>query len=90
MPTAVLAIGGNSLIRPGEKGTLEEQRRSLQTTYKGIAAVMAVGYSTIVTHGCGPQGGRGTAARGTRCQPGGAAAHGAVLHSGVAGIDLMP
>ena len=55
MPTAVVAIGGNSLIRPGEKGTLEEQRRNLQTTCEGIAAVMAAGYSTVVTHGNGPQ-----------------------------------
>jgi carbamate kinase len=55
MPTAVVAIGGNSLIRPGEKGTLEEQRRNLQTTCEGIAAVIAAGYSTVVTHGNGPQ-----------------------------------
>ena len=55
MPTAVVAIGGNSLIRPGEKGTLEEQRRNLQTTCEGIAAVLAAGYKTVVTHGNGPQ-----------------------------------
>jgi len=55
MPTAVVAIGGNSLIRPGEKGTLEEQRRNLQTTCEGIAAVIAAGYRAVVTHGNGPQ-----------------------------------
>ena len=55
MPTAVVAIGGNSLIRPGEKGTLEEQRRNLQTTCEGIAAVIAAGYKAVVTHGNGPQ-----------------------------------
>jgi carbamate kinase len=55
MPTAVVAIGGNSLIRPGEKGTLEEQRSNLQTTCEGIAAVLAAGYRTVVTHGNGPQ-----------------------------------
>ena len=55
MPTAVVAIGGNSLIGRGEKGTLEEQRRNLQTTCEGIAAVLAAGYRTVVTHGNGPQ-----------------------------------
>jgi len=55
MSTAVVAIGGNSLIRPGEKGTLEEQRRNLQTTCEGIAAVIAAGYRAVVTHGNGPQ-----------------------------------
>jgi len=55
MPTAVLAIGGNSLIRLGQKGTLEEQRLNLQTTCEGIAAVMAAGYTAVVTHGNGPQ-----------------------------------
>jgi len=55
MPTAVVAIGGNSLIRPGEKGTLEEQRSNLQTTCEGIAAVLSAGYRTLVTHGNGPQ-----------------------------------
>ena len=55
MPTAVVAIGGNSLIKSGEKGTLEEQRSNLQTTCEGIAAVLSAGYRTVVTHGNGPQ-----------------------------------
>jgi carbamate kinase len=40
---------------PGEKGTLEEQRRNLQTACEGIAAVMSVGYNAVVTQGNGPQ-----------------------------------
>jgi carbamate kinase len=55
MPTAVVAIGGNSLVRAGERGTLEEQRRNLQATCEGIAAVMASGYRVVITHGNGPQ-----------------------------------
>ena len=55
MPTAVVAIGGNSLMRPGERGTLEEQRRNLQATCEGIAAVIASGFGVVVTHGNGPQ-----------------------------------
>ena len=55
MAIAVVAIGGNSLVRPGERGTLEEQRTNLATTCEGIAAVMAAGYRVVVTHGNGPQ-----------------------------------
>lgn len=55
MPIAVVAIGGNSLIRPGERGTIEEQRRNLAATCEGIAAVLAAGYRVVVTHGNGPQ-----------------------------------
>jgi carbamate kinase len=55
MPTAVVAIGGNSLVRAGERGTLEEQRRNLQATCEGLAAVIAAGFRTVVTHGNGPQ-----------------------------------
>lgn len=55
MPTAVVAIGGNSLVRPGERGSVEEQRRNLRPTCEGIAAVLAAGYQAVVTHGNGPQ-----------------------------------
>ena len=55
MRIAVVAIGGNSLIRPGQRGTLEEQRRNLVPTCEGIAAVLAAGYNVVVTHGNGPQ-----------------------------------
>ena len=55
MPIAVVAIGGNSLVRPGERGTLDEQRSNLAVTCEGIAAVMAAGYRVVVTHGNGPQ-----------------------------------
>jgi carbamate kinase len=55
MPTAVVAIGGNSLVRPGERGTPTEQRRNLLATCEGIAAVMNAGYRVVLTHGNGPQ-----------------------------------
>ncbi|MFQ5694530.1 MAG: carbamate kinase [Terriglobia bacterium] len=55
MPTAVVAIGGNSLVRAGERGTIDEQRRNLRSTCIGIAAVLAAGYKVVVTHGNGPQ-----------------------------------
>jgi carbamate kinase len=55
MRTAVVAIGGNSLVRAGERGTVEEQRHNLESTCEGIAAVLAAGYQVAVTHGNGPQ-----------------------------------
>ena len=63
MPTAVVAVGGNSLVRSGERGRLDEQRRPVPTgsrdnalaTCEGIAAVVASGYGVVITHGNGPQ-----------------------------------
>lgn len=55
MPIAVIAIGGNSLVRAGQRGTVAEQRRNLVPTCEGIAAVLEAGYSVVVTHGNGPQ-----------------------------------
>jgi carbamate kinase len=55
MRTAVVAIGGNSLLRAGKPCTLEEQRRNLKATCEGLAAVLEAGYQVVVTHGNGPQ-----------------------------------
>ena len=55
MPIAVVAIGGNSLVRAGQRGTVEEQKENLRSTCEGIAAVLQAGYSVAVTHGNGPQ-----------------------------------
>lgn len=55
MPIAVVAIGGNSLVRPGQPDTVQEQRRNLLVTCDGIAAVLKEGYRVVVTHGNGPQ-----------------------------------
>jgi carbamate kinase len=56
MPTAVVAIGGNSLTRARPAtGSMEEQRRNLQVTCEGVAAVLEAGYEVVLTHGNGPQ-----------------------------------
>lgn len=52
---AVIAIGGNSLIREEEACTVEEQLRNAEQTCEGIAEVVAAGYDVVVTHGNGPQ-----------------------------------
>ena len=55
MRIAVIAIGGNSLIRAGERGTVGEQKKNLRSTCEGIAAMLKDGYTVAVTHGNGPQ-----------------------------------
>ncbi len=53
--TAVVAIGGNSLIRAGEKGLVDEQRTNARRTADAIVEIVQAGYRVAVTHGNGPQ-----------------------------------
>jgi len=55
MKTMLLAVGGNSLIRAGEKGTIAEQRANAQRTAAAIAKLVNDGYRIVLTHGNGPQ-----------------------------------
>ena len=55
MKTMLLAIGGNSLIRAGEKGTIAEQRANAQRTAAQIVGLIRAGYRLVLTHGNGPQ-----------------------------------
>ena len=55
MPTAVVAIGGNSLIRAGEKGTIAEQLANVRRTCNALVGLLAQGYQLVITHGNGPQ-----------------------------------
>ena len=50
----VVALGGNALVRAGERGTLEEQMRHVEESVAPIAKVLAGGLPLIVTHGNGP------------------------------------
>lgn len=52
---ALIAVGGNSLIRAGEKGTVSQQIANSRRTSKAIAGVIRAGYNAVVTHGNGPQ-----------------------------------
>ena len=52
---AIIAIGGNSLIKAGEKGTIAEQLANAQATAKSIIDVLRAGYAVVITHGNGPQ-----------------------------------
>ncbi len=53
--TALIAIGGNSLIRAGERGTLDEQFENAYATSKSIALMIKNGWNVVITHGNGPQ-----------------------------------
>lgn len=55
MKTMLLAVGGNSLIRAGEKGTIVEQRANAQRTTAQIVGLIRAGYRIVLTHGNGPQ-----------------------------------
>lgn len=53
--TVLIAIGGNSLIRPGQRGTFEEQLANARETARGVAQCVKAGWRVILTHGNGPQ-----------------------------------
>ncbi len=55
--TALIAVGGNSLIRAGQKGTIEEQFENARLTAEAIVQMIKRGWNVIVTHGNGPQAG---------------------------------
>ncbi len=55
MQTAVVAIGGNSLIRAGEKGTIAEQMANVRRTADALVTLIGEGYNLVITHGNGPQ-----------------------------------
>ena len=53
--TALVAVGGNSLIRAGEKGTIAEQLANTRRTAVAIVRLIRLGYRLVITHGNGPQ-----------------------------------
>lgn len=55
MKTILLAVGGNSLIRAGEKGTAAEQSANARRTAAEIVALIREGHHLVITHGNGPQ-----------------------------------
>ncbi|QDR82200.1 carbamate kinase [Sporomusa termitida] len=52
---AVIAIGGNSLIRDNTRQTVEDQYAAVCETARHIAGMIEQGYEVIITHGNGPQ-----------------------------------
>lgn len=53
--TAVIAIGGNSLIPDKHHPEIEHQWAAVRETSKHIANLVEEGWDTVITHGNGPQ-----------------------------------
>ena len=52
---ALLAVGGNALLREGEWGHQEDQLANARETAEMLARVVAEGYALCVVHGNGPR-----------------------------------
>jgi len=52
---AVVALGGNALLRGDEKGTIEEQNKNTYETLKNLIYLVKDGYNLVISHGNGPQ-----------------------------------
>lgn len=52
---AVVALGGNALLRQDEKGTIEEQESNTSETLENLIFLLNEGFELVITHGNGPQ-----------------------------------
>lgn len=52
---AVVAFGGNALLRANELGTIEEQEKHTLDTCERLIGLINSGYELVITHGNGPQ-----------------------------------
>jgi carbamate kinase len=52
---AVVAFGGNALLRAGQKGTIEEQEANAYTATNNLVKLINKDYNLVLTHGNGPQ-----------------------------------
>ncbi len=52
---AVIALGGNALIKEGQEGTVYEQFANTRNVSKSIVKIIKEGWNVVVTHGNGPQ-----------------------------------
>jgi len=55
MKTALVALGGNTLVRPEDEGTAEQQFEMMEKTCDKLAEMIKQGYDLVLTHGNGPQ-----------------------------------
>ena len=52
---AVVAFGGNALLRSGQKGTYREQIENVENTCESLCALLKRNYNIVIGHGNGPQ-----------------------------------
>ena len=53
--TAVVALGGNALLRGNEIGTIQQQEKNTYNTCLNLLNLLKEGYNIVITHGNGPQ-----------------------------------
>ena len=52
---AVVALGGNALLRGDQKGTIDEQEENANATAETLIHLIKRDYNIVITHGNGPQ-----------------------------------
>ena len=52
---AVVAFGGNALLRSGQKGTYQEQIENVEQTCESLFNLLKRNYNIVIGHGNGPQ-----------------------------------
>lgn len=52
---AVVAFGGNALLKSGQKGTISEQEHNVYETCSNLVDLIKSGYDIVIGHGNGPQ-----------------------------------
>jgi carbamate kinase len=52
---AVVALGGNALLRDHQQGTIDEQEQNTTDTLENLVFLIREGYNLVITHGNGPQ-----------------------------------
>jgi carbamate kinase len=52
---AVVALGGNALLRGDQIGTIDEQEQNTTETLENLVFLINEGYDLVITHGNGPQ-----------------------------------
>jgi len=52
---AVVALGGNALLRGDQAGTIEEQEKNTTDTLENLVFLINEGYQLVISHGNGPQ-----------------------------------
>ncbi len=51
----IIALGGNALLKNGQKGSIKEQNLNVRETLNSLLPIIKQGNDLIITHGNGPQ-----------------------------------
>lgn len=51
----IIALGGNALLKNGQKGSISEQNLNVRETLNSLLPIIKEGHDLIITHGNGPQ-----------------------------------